>query len=163
MWCPNYIESASLAQPHLELTLHWHVCVCVVVYSTSKGTGRVGPSGNPDLSFDAHVAHAHGGPSRHGPRAVREHGANSHGSLSGIRTFRSGTGRYKLQVALAWTLFAVHARDIGFVLSSCKHLFSPLPLPSGLGQVSTIFTLPLPICVSVSTEIFTVFFFYLPV
>lgn len=67
--------------------LLWHLSSYV-----SSGTGRVGPRGNPDFSFGTHVAYAYGGPSLHGPRAVREHGANSHGSLWSLRAFRSGTG-----------------------------------------------------------------------
>lgn len=59
------------------------------------GEGRDRPRRYPDVGFDAHVAHAHGGPSRHVPGAVREHGTYVNGSVRSFRAFRFETGKRK--------------------------------------------------------------------
>lgn len=151
---------ARSAAPRVNTKL---ACLCVrcrLFVFSSSGTGRVGPSRNSDLSVDAHVAHAHGGPSRHGPRAVREHRANPHGSLSGIRTFRSGTGTSSSGMdALRRYCVIVQLSGLCCVLASTSFLRCHCQVASG--RFPCFFTLPSPVYASVSTEIFTDFFLLL--
>lgn len=83
------------------------------------GEGRDRPCRYPDVGFDAHVADAHGSPSRHVSGTVREHGTDVNGSVRSFRAFRLETGQRKSSLRQrqtarnwSWMVFSFTAAHI---------------------------------------------------
>lgn len=83
------------ARQNLLLSFSFAIHLFFVALCLILGEGRDRPRRYPDVGFDAHVADAHGSPSRHVPGTFREYGTDVDGSVRSFRTFRLETGQRK--------------------------------------------------------------------